>query len=356
MSDPIREVLMEDAARIQVTPMTWQQVYKRSATVRHDWSRRQRKRRVRGYGAGAAVLALLMLGASGFVSPAMAATLHKIPVIGSLYSFEIPRMNQYASNDDPSVTDHGITISVPKVYYDGAQLDMIYEIQVPQGYHPLAGSQIGLPDNVLLNGKPLSFESVQGADSLVSENTYRGEIDWNLSSAENPQNGTLTLSIGQVGTVRGNWTLSVPISGAAVANATHSMELQGVSRSAYGITLTAKRVSIGPVWTTVAMEMRQPLQADGKPRYEMSYRDFEFGASARNKGIWISYVGSVPNAKIIGSQAVWDFTLRFETQPNDVKSVMVEPVWFGSTPGPVQDNGSGFLPKLSQLALTVPLQ
>lgn len=116
MSDKYHRLLTEDAARIHVPPMTWKEVKSKSI---HSTNVTRKRNRWLAYGASAATLAIVAVGASGFVSPVMAATLHKIPVIGSLYSFEIPQMNQYASTTDPSATDHGITLSVPKAYYDG---------------------------------------------------------------------------------------------------------------------------------------------------------------------------------------------------------------------------------------------
>ncbi|SDX04174.1 protein of unknown function [Alicyclobacillus hesperidum] len=354
MTDQIRKALVEDASRIEVTPVTWDQVARGSEFGKQSGARGKKKRHTGLYGLGAAACLVVVFGASGFVSPAMAATLHKIPVIGALYSFNVPQMNQYSTTNDVSATDQGITISVPRAYYDGNQLDITYEIQVPSGYQSLAGSQVRPPSEINLNGRAVSFESVQGDDSAVSSNIYSGKMEWNLSSHQFPQSGTLTIPIHQVGSVQGNWMLSIPVSSIAVTNASQSKTLTGVSSSAYGITLTATKVSQGPAFTTISMEMRQPLQANGHPKYEMSDRTFEFGTASNITG-GISFVGSVPDEKVVGNEAVWDFTLQVQTPPSNVKSIPVEPVWFGSTPGPVPYSGSGFLPHLSQLNVTVPI-
>lgn len=108
------------------------------------------------------------------------------------------------------------------------------------------------------------------------------------------------------------------------------------------------------VFGASGMEMRQPLQPNGRPKYEMSDRTFEFGTGSNITG-GISFVGSVPDEKIVGNEAVWDFTLQVQTPPSNVKSILVEPVWFASKPGPVPSSGSGFLPHLSQLNVTVPI-
>jgi len=354
MTDEIRKALVEDASRIKVTPMTWEQVSQGSELGKRSGARGKKKRRTGLYGLSTAACLVVAIGASGFVSPAMAATLHKIPVIGALYSFNVPQMNQYSTTTDPAATDHGITISVPRAYYDGNQLDITYEIQVPSGYQSMAGSQVRPPSTIELNGKTVSFESVQGDDSAVSSTTYSGQMEWNLSAHQLPQSGTLTIPIHQVGSVQGNWTLSIPVSSIAVTNASQSKALTGVNSSAYGITLNATKVSQGPAFTTISMEMRQPLQSNGKPKYEMSDRTFEFGTASNITG-GISFVGSVPGEKIVGNEAVWDFTLQVQTPPSNVKSILVEPVWFGSKAGPVPYSGSGFLPHLSQLNVTVPI-
>ncbi|WP_031217732.1 hypothetical protein, partial [Alicyclobacillus acidoterrestris] len=89
---------------------------------------------------------------------------------------------------------------------------------------------------------------------------------------------------------------------------------------------------------------------------KLSYQDFEFGGSIHGKGIGIQFVGAIPTEKIVGNEAVWDFSLQFKTPPSNVNSVTIEPTWFGPQPGPVAHSNSKFLPQLSQLNVNIPLE
>lgn len=356
MSDIFHEILMEDAARINVSPMTWKQVKKGRGRARGkaNW-----KRRLLVYGASAAILGIVAIGASGFVSPVMAAMLQKIPIIGEIYSFtEIPKLNQYASEANPSVTDKGITVSVPKVYYDGERLYLIYAIQVPEGYEPAPYFQISPSwDEIQLNGKQLPIDGATGGDSLVSTNMYRGDICWDLSYEKAPENGTLTVPIHHVGMIKGDWTLSVPISSTEVNKTIDTAFPQNASTTYDGITLTANKVSKGPVYTDVSMQIRQALQADGKPISKMSLVEL-FGVpmnfnvlDTNHRFMNVAYFTD-QHFKKVGNEKIWDFTIHFETPSSDVKAIVIEPILMVLYKEGVTE---GNCPTIPQLAVTVPL-
>lgn len=352
MSDIFREALMEDAARINVSQTTWQQVKQGRGSIREKtaW-----KRRLFVYGASAAVFLIIAIGALGFVSPVMAKVLQKVPIIGELYSFNHPKLDQYASETNSSVTEKGITVSVPKAYYDGRQLRLIYAIKVPQGYKPINGTQINLTTTkIQLNGKPLSFQSAIGGDSLESKSTYRGDVYWNLSSEQMFQNCTLTIPIAQVGTIKGNWTLSVPVSSKTIDEFTETAFPQNASNTYDGITLTVNKVSKGPVDTIISMQVRQQLPANGKPKYELGFRGMNFVVYTPNHQVIGpgEYIGNQQHyAKKVGDEEVWETTIKCETPAKDVKSIIVEPVLVKYA----EEGETGNCPHLPQLAVTVPL-
>ena len=372
MSDMFRKALMEDAARINVSQMTWKQVKQghRRSRGKAVWQRRPLV-----YGV-AAVLVLMAIGVSGFVSPVMAAMLQKIPIIGELYSFNNSKLDQYASYVNSSATDKGITVSIPKVYYDGMRLDIIYAIQVPEGYEPALESPqittpVYIPDSVQLNGTPLSgfkIESAGTGDSLVSTNMYRGELYYFLASDQVPQNAMLTITINQVGTVEGNWTLSVPVSGTEINEAIETVFPENSSATYDGITLTANKVSKGLVYTDISMQLRQTLQANGKPKGTMTL-DNSFGVPTDFN---IQYSFGVPmlfnvldinhqfmestdihhqHFQEVGNEKIWDFTIHCITPSNNVESIVIEPVLLILH----EEGVTGNCPDIPQLAVTVPL-
>ncbi len=346
MSDIFRKALMEDAARINVSQMTWKQVkhgYRR-AREKADW-----KRRLLVYAASAALLLIMAIGVSGFISPVMAKALQKIPIIGELYSFTyIPKLNQYASDANPSVTDKGITVSAPKAYYDGYQIRLIYAIQVPEGFEPVDVAQINLTTTkILLNGKPLSIDGATGKDSLVSPNTYRGDIIWYLSSNQVSRSGMLTIPIDKVGTIIGNWTLSVPVSSEAIDNAVKTLYPKDASSTYDGITITVNKVCKGPVYTTISMQVRQPLQMNSRLPFHMPLNGMALIVlTPSRQDLAGEFIGSLPPSKKVGNEEVWDdLTMQCITPSDDVKSIIVEPVLLG-----LEESKN-----IRQLDVTVPL-
>ena len=360
MSDIFRKALMEDAARINVPQMTWKQVKQgnRRAHGKADW-----KRRVFVYAAGAAVLLIMAIGVSGFVSPVMAKVLQKIPIIGTFYWSDDPRLNQYASETNLSATDKGITVFVPKVYYDSKRLKIFYNIQVPKGYKPNPDKPqllilLDKDNKVKLNGKLLdnlgpldnsSFKigSAGSYDSLVSENMYCGYLNYQLISDQIPQNGTLTIPIHQVGTIKGNWTLSVPVSSIVINNNTETVFPQNTSTTYDGITLTVNKLSKGPVYTDISMQLRQVLQANDNAKSTMSL-DNHFGVpmdfrvfDANHQFIDVARINK-HNFKEVENEKIWYFTIECKTPSSDLKSIVIEPTLY--------KKGQN----IPQLAVTVP--
>jgi len=351
VSDMFHKLLKEDADRISVSQMTWKQVKQRHRCTRENGVR---KCPLFTYIASAAILVAVVIGASGFISPVIATALQKIPIIGELYSFNHSKLDQYALKANSSVTDKGITVSVPKTYYDGRQLHLIYTIEVPQGYKPIVRSQINLPTTkIQLNGKPLPFQSAVGGDSFESTNIYRGDVYWNLGTEQMPQNSMLTIPIHQVGTIKGNWTLSVPVSSVSIEQATHHGFPKDASNTYDGITLTVNKVSKGPVHTTISMQLRQQLPTGDKPKYKLDFLNMSFVVYTPDRqALGGEFIGNTQYyAKKKGNEEVWDVMIQCETPSKDVKSIIVEPVLEKNA----EDGVTGNCPHLPQLAVTVPL-
>lgn len=367
MSDIFRKALMEDAARINVPQMTWKQVKQGHRRIRGKafW-----KRRLFVYAAGAAVLLIMAVGASGFVSPVMAKALQKIPIIGELYWSNNPKLSQYASEPDLSITDKGITFSVQKIYYDGIRLNMIYAIQVPEGYIPAPDVQLkiilDIDNKVQLNGKPLwdySGFKITGAgstDSLISTNMYGGYLSYSLASDQTvPQEGILTIPVKQIGTVKGDWTLSVPVSGTAINSGAETIFPQNASTSYDGMTLSVSKVIKGPVYTDMTLQLRQELRPDGQPISNTSLLE-DFGVpmefrilDTNHQVIKLIYPKiNDQHFKEAGNEKIWDFTLQCMTPSSDVKTIVIEPILLVLYQKGVTE---GNCPTIPQLAVTVPL-
>ena len=372
MSDIFHKALVEDAARIKVSPKTWEQVKQSHGCKpkKTNW-----KRRLFTYGACAAILLIVAIGISGFVSPVMAKVLQKVPVIGELYWSLSQKLNQHATETDISATDKGITVSAEKVYYNGKQFNIIYAIQVPEEYIPTSQPQLQFfsldkftldKEQPRLNGKPFTMDysglkmlGGNSTDSLVSPNMYRGYINYRLALDQViPQKGTLTIPIHQVGAVKGNWSLSIPVSGVAINNATKTVFPQNASTTYDCMTLTVNEVSKGPVYTYISMQLRQTLGADGEPQsttnlVELFGVPMEFAILDINHQ-YLNFADlNGQDYKKVGNEKIWDFTIRCNTPPSDVEAIIIEPILLVLYEEGVTEGNN---PRIPELAVTVPIK
>lgn len=92
--------------------------------------RKQRSGRVRTFAIGAAAAAFIGVMSSAYVSPIMAESLKKVPLIGSIFQMVNDLGLQTAEERglvtplSVSAEQEGITLSIPEVVYDGTRLSM----------------------------------------------------------------------------------------------------------------------------------------------------------------------------------------------------------------------------------------
>lgn len=203
------------------------------------------------------------------------------------------------------------------------------------------------------------IHGASSTDSLVSTNTYRGYISYQLAADQTiPQDGILEIPIHQVGTVKGNWTLAVPVSGTALKNATETVFLQDASTTYDGMTLTATKVTKGLVYTDISMQLRLALEADGAPKSSLSLVELWGVPMLFNvQDINHQFIGCASindqQFKEVGNEKVWDFTIECATPSSDVKSIIIEPTLLVMYEEGVTE---GNCPKIPELAVTVPLK
>jgi hypothetical protein len=148
--------------------------------------------------------------------------------------------------------------------------------------------------------------------------------------------------------------LTVPVSSEAIDEATRYDFPKDATSTYDGITITVNKVSKGPVDTTIWMQVRQQLPADGKPKYELGFRGMNFVVYTPDRqALSGGYIGNQQYyAKKVGDEEIWDVTIQCETPSDDVKSIIVEPVL---TVEEGKEGVTGNSPHIPQLAVTVPL-
>ncbi|WNS43915.1 DUF4179 domain-containing protein [Paenibacillus sp. MMS20-IR301] len=136
----------------------------------------------------AAVAAVLGAGTivAGFVSPAMADTLKKIPGIGLIYQGTSPESVDQAiaqgilSEPAQSVTHGGNTLKLTNLLYDGTRLSFLLEYE---GALDLSESSLGSliePPVFLADGQAIKFTKGMMGDVPYHANTYQAELTHGL--------------------------------------------------------------------------------------------------------------------------------------------------------------------------------
>ncbi len=107
--------------------------------------------------------------------------------------------------------------------------------------------------------------ALSGTGSPVDEHTYAGVID--LMPAEDlPNHFKLQMDISQIGSTKGRWSFSIPVTKMA---STNKVVLPMITKSYGDITLTVKKVLFAPGSTELDIEVKQPADADRFIQYDL---------------------------------------------------------------------------------------
>lgn len=226
---------------------------------------RRRKMKVSSaFGLSAAVLCAIMVG-SGFVFPQAAAALRQLPGIVSVFKFAGDYGLKAADEKglvtavEQSITDQGITVQIKEVMYDGSRISIGY---IQQSDDPTQEMTRGL--DFQINGKRYK-PALSGTGSPVDEHTYAGVID--LMPAEDlPNHFKLQMDISQIGSTKGRWSFSIPVTKMA---STNKVVLPMITKSYGDITLTVKKVLFTPGSTELDVEVKQPADAGRFIQYDL---------------------------------------------------------------------------------------
>ncbi|MFP7288078.1 DUF4179 domain-containing protein [Shouchella clausii] len=165
---------------------------------------------------------------SGFVSPAMAATLENLPLIGGIFKSEDPSLRLAAekgllSTPNESVTHDGITLKVSEAYYDGNRLSVsiiregveLQDVMMPwrtidksekvKGYIDWRSSM-----EAIVDGKPVSGLAIDSGEVPNQKNAFIFNVRKGLEEANLPDQFELTL-VAKVTQVDEPFELKVPI-------------------------------------------------------------------------------------------------------------------------------------------------
>ncbi|OAT82381.1 DUF4179 domain-containing protein [Desulfotomaculum copahuensis] len=275
MSDIFREALMEDAARINVPQKTWEQVkqsYKFTSlnnaisNTPLQWDTIIRKI---CYGFAAALIVGGLLIASGFVSPVMAKTLERIPVIKAIFNFVGDKGLQnaidkgFSTKVNRTATDKGISVTITDVLYDQGRLDIGYQVTTsrhdlsPNNYPGDMTIPLDSPGmQFFANNKPI-HDTAQGTEQRMG-NGRVGLVEI-YPRGDLPETFNLQIAIHQIGKQQGQWLLTVPVSRQHTDTATKvflPMKAETIGQT----TIMIKKVEIAPSSTIIESVLTHPIK------------------------------------------------------------------------------------------------
>ncbi|AST89833.1 MULTISPECIES: DUF4179 domain-containing protein [Sutcliffiella] len=158
------------------------------------------------YSFAIAVVLLLAIMGSGFISPAMANMLTHIPIIGSVFVHEDVGLKEALEKGlvfpvNQTIVDKDIPITITNVYYDQSRLVIGYEIPLDD-----EGAEVGILNyNITINGLTLLSSQSTGA---AEDNKFKGLIQ---TSSTLPDSFTLQVSFNKVFNTMGNWDFTIPV-------------------------------------------------------------------------------------------------------------------------------------------------
>ncbi|MFP7288109.1 DUF4179 domain-containing protein [Shouchella clausii] len=234
----------------------------------------------------AAALGAGVIG-TGFVSPAMAATMSKIPVIGSIFTgvndagLQTAAERGIVSSPNLSVTHDGVTLTVADLLYDGTRLSFALDrqgVDLETAASPyITAEEAGpnpndwikkriVPENeqkkgyierpeVLVNGQPLKFDK-GGMGDTTKQNAYLAE----MTGLKNvPDAFELTIRT-KVTRVDEPFEFTVPVN-VKDKSVTVKPEADTATASSRGFSYTVDQLVITPVSTRLILDSTGPVPA-----------------------------------------------------------------------------------------------
>lgn len=255
----IREGLHASAARIIPTPMSGEYIRENARrsnawTWATDYVGRTLYHRL----AYTAISLLMLLGVGMWTIPALANQIENMPGIRTLLSFwgnaEITNAEKlgYAQAPHLLARDHGITISISRVFFDGHQLVVGYVMHADQPVEGNVKTRI-FPSSAqfFINGNPVQLSAGAGQASM-NPHIVAGTYTFFTTSTTHPfpRRFLFGLDVTSVGGIYGQWNFSIPVSMKGMQRQMVSY-LPDTSETVGGVRLTVQKVTVTPVTTTV---------------------------------------------------------------------------------------------------------
>lgn len=224
-------------------------------------SKAQLKNRKRWQVAFSAFMILIAMGVTAvFTSPEVRAALAQFPFMkmllkdGGFDDFGLSKIEKehLGVQVDQSVTDKGIRFKMDEVFYDGVQIVLNYDVEYLDDKKKMDEKDIGVYYDLKIADGPEDMS--WGGTHKFTKLSDRTFIGTTLLGANKFLDGKrLVMKINQIGNVKGDWSVTVPLSVDKTSSHTKiffpnlTFEVDGKKR-------TVERITITPVTTQVVIK------------------------------------------------------------------------------------------------------
>lgn len=276
MDGMIRQVIQQEANRCPVQSIPWDNICNRALDNVISNTSLQHNTIIRkiGYGFAAAVIISGLLVASGFISPVIARTVERIPVVKSVFDFygakwglQTTLNKEFSTTLKTTATDKDISVTITDVLYDKGRLIIGYTVMtsrpdlylrhMPSYFIPLPIA-LGSPGmQFFINGKAIHDTANGTCEKMGNGNV--GIVDI-YPHGDLPERFNLQIAIHQIGTQQGEWLFTVPVSRQSTDAATRTF-LPMKEWTIGQTTVITKMVQICPTDIVINYETMQPVSS-----------------------------------------------------------------------------------------------
>lgn len=221
------------------------------------------------------VIFLTVIIVSGFISPAMASVLKEIPFVGSIFQNNVSHFVKDTGLNKASeqgmtaqigqnASDKGITLEIHELMYDGDRLSIGY-LQQSENRFTVLESPI---DDIKfkIDGKPYNDSISGNGPQLLDSRNGIGIIHLEPLQQKLPDEFELTIEVGTLGGIKGNWNFSIPVKKTVTGIKTVTPMM---STSIGETSMVLKQISFKPGVMNIEYEFRRPASKAGDPMYDV---------------------------------------------------------------------------------------
>ncbi|MGG3280978.1 DUF4179 domain-containing protein [Paenibacillus solani] len=276
------------------------------------------------------VMILAVIIVSGFVSPAMASVLKELPYFGSIFQNDVSTyvkdigLNKASEQGmsaqiGQSASDKGITLEIQELIYDGDRLSIGY-LQHSENHFTVFESPM---DDIefTIDDKPYNDSiSGNGPQPLDSRNGI-GLIHLEPLKQKLPDEFVLTIEVGTVGGIKGNWDFSIPVKKTVTGIKTVTPM---ISSSNGETSMLLKQISFKPGVMNMEYEFRRAASKAGDPMYDV--------IAITDTGEVLKQFGGKGNGYVEGDTHIQYWSGHFDEPKVMPKSITLLPHLAGEIP------------------------